>query len=65
MPIAGLAAVLQGLLADEGRWILVLDTEAGRAEAAEERACTVAVAPLPLVCRWREDRPCEHCGPRR
>lgn len=32
----------------------------GRAEHAEERACTVAVAPVPLVCRWREDRPGEH-----
>jgi hypothetical protein len=32
----------------------------GRAERAEERACTVAVAPVPLVCRWREDRPGEH-----
>jgi hypothetical protein len=32
----------------------------GRAECPEERACTVAVAPVPLVCRWREDRPGEY-----
>jgi hypothetical protein len=32
----------------------------GRAEGPEDRACTVAVAPVPLVCRWRDDRPGEH-----
>jgi hypothetical protein len=26
----------------------------GRAEDPDSRACTVAVAPVPLVCRWRE-----------
>jgi hypothetical protein len=31
-----------------------------RAEGADDRACTVAIAPVPLVCRWREDRPGEH-----
>jgi hypothetical protein len=32
----------------------------GRAKGAEDRACTVAIAPVPLVCRWRDDRPGEH-----
>lgn len=27
----------------------------GIAEQVEERACTVAVAPVPLVCRWRSE----------
>jgi DNA-binding transcriptional ArsR family regulator len=31
----------------------------GRAERVDERACTVAVAPVPLACRWRVDRPGE------
>jgi hypothetical protein len=32
----------------------------GRSEGPEGRACTIAVAPVPLVCRWRDDRPGEH-----
>jgi hypothetical protein len=32
----------------------------GRAQHDENRLCTVAVAPVPLVCRWRVDRPGEH-----
>jgi hypothetical protein len=32
----------------------------GRAKGAEDRACTVAIAPVPFVCRGREDRPGEH-----
>ncbi len=31
----------------------------GRAKGAEDRACTVAIAPVPFVCRGREDRPGE------
>jgi hypothetical protein len=29
----------------------------GRAEKFDDRGCTVSLAPVPLVCRWREDRP--------
>lgn len=31
----------------------------GVAEDIEDRACTVAIAPVPLVCRWRSDLPSE------
>ena len=31
----------------------------GIAEDVEDRACTVAIAPVPLVCRWRNDLPSE------